>query len=553
MRPMLSLAMALLCTCPAAALTIEAEEAHVKTTGKRERDGWNLYANGWLGGHVSIAKAGVYQVGVRARGTPARGGWPRMALVVDGRHDAQVSVNRPDFADYTFQVRLAAGLHALGVAFTNDLLTKTEDRNLYLDRIVIRPPAGAPDPTLASAKELAVEAQTHEDAALEKARQAIETHRKADAVVRVVDADGKPVAGAKVAAELTRHAFLFGCNIYRFDRYKAPAENTAYKRRFAELFNYATTGFYWRGYEPERGKPQYAYTDKVVAWCRQHGIRLKGHPLLWGHQAGRPTWANNQQPPPDVQKQRVQDILKRYSGKIELWEVVNEPSHIREPKMDEPYRWARQADREAYLIVNDYHVMANGYPPFFKLLQGAIERGVPFDGIGIQAHEPRTMRFPLDQCQRILDHYATLGKELHITEFTPTSAGQPITGSHVAGKWDEAAQADYAVKFYTVCFGHPAVAGITWWDLCDQGSWLPGGGLLRRNLSPKPAYEQLKQLIHKTWHTRAKGQTDREGRFAFRGFHGDYTLELDHEGRTLTKKTTVTRGRDNTLELRAAQ
>ena len=541
--PILALAL-LLAAGPARALTIEAEAAKTRTTGKRERDGWNLFTNGWLGDAVRVAKTGTYQVVVRARGTPAQGGWPRMALVVDRQRRAQVAVDRPDFADYTFQAELTAGPHTIGVAFTNDLLTKTEDRNLYLDRITIRPPAGAPDPTLASAQELAVEAQKTEDAALEKARQGIEAHRKGDAVVRVVDADGKPVAGAKVTAELTRHDFLFGCNIYMFDRFKTPEENAAYKQRFRELLNAATTGFYWRGYEPERGKPQYAYTDKVVAWCREHGIRLKGHPLLWGHKAGRPTWANDQQPPPDVQRQRVRDILQRYKGKIEFWEVVNEPSHIREPKIDAPYRWAREADPEAYLIVNDYYVMANGYPPFLKLLQAAMRNGVPFDGIGIQAHEPRTMRFPLEAVQRILDQYAALGKELHITEFTPASGGKPITGSHVGGKWDEAAQADYAVKFYTLCFAHPAVMAITWWDLCDHGSWLPGGGMLRRDLSPKPVYEQLERLIHETWRTGARGKTGADGRFAFRGFYGRYTASVDGEGKSVGEVIHLTKDGD---------
>ena len=127
---------------------------------------------------------------------------------------------------------------------------------------------------------------------------------------------------------------------------------------------------------------------------------------------------------------------------------------------------------------------------------------MPFDGIGIQAHEPRTMRFPLDRVQEILDQYATLGKGLHITEFTPASSGQKITGSHRDGVWDEAAQADYAVKFYRVCFAHPAMRAITWWDLCDQGSWLPGGGMLRADMSPKPVYEQLQRLIHDEWKTR---------------------------------------------------
>jgi len=43
------------------------------------------------------------------------------------------------------------------------------------------------------------------------------------------------------------------------------------------------------------------------------------------------------------------------------------------------------------------------------------------------------MRFPLEQVWSTLDHYATLGKDLHITEFTPTSGGQEISGSHVTG------------------------------------------------------------------------------------------------------------------------
>ena len=173
---------------------------------------------------------------------------------------------------------------------------------------------------------------------------------------------------------------------------------------------------------------------------------------------------------------------------------------------------------------------------------------MPFDGIGIQAHEPRTMRFPLDRVQEILDQYATLGKELHITEFTPTSGGQKITGSHREGVWDEAAQADYAVKFYRVCFAHPAMRAITWWDLCDQGSWLPGGGMLRADMSPKPVYEQLKRLIHEEWTTRLAGTTDPSGRFALRGFHGDYGVKVEAAGKTVERTFTLKKG--ETQELR---
>ncbi|MGD0091633.1 MAG: hypothetical protein ABSE73_17085 [Planctomycetota bacterium] len=112
-----------------------------------------------------------------------------------------------------------------------------------------------------------------EEAALKKAAEDTEKNRKSNATVRVTNAQGAPVAGAAVVIEQTRHDFLFGSNIYMFERFEKPEHNQAYSTQFAELLNYATTGFYWKSYEPEQGKPHYEYTDKVVAWCGAHGIR----------------------------------------------------------------------------------------------------------------------------------------------------------------------------------------------------------------------------------------------------------------------------------------
>ncbi|MEE8452954.1 MAG: endo-1,4-beta-xylanase [Thermoguttaceae bacterium] len=543
-RATLTTVLALVAATASAALVIEAEEAAVRTEGAALQSGiWNLHSAGRVGQFLRMAGKGTYRIDVRAYGSPAAGQWPVMALMVDGERHATLVVDRPEPTDYHFTAALPAGVCEVAVAFTNDAVAGDEDRNLYLDRITISPPAGLADPVPVDAEDLAERFEKQEQETLQLCRQRIEKNRKADATVRVVDAGGRPVAGASVELEQTGHEFLFGCNIYRFDRFKTEADNTAYKRRFEELFNYATTGFYWKSYEWERGKPNYAYTDAVIAWCEPRGIRLKGHPLLWGHPAGIPRWSEGQ-PEPNVQRQRVVDIMTRYHGKIDFWEVVNEASHVREPKIDEPYRWARAADPSAYLIVNDYYVMADGYPPFFALLSKAETDGVPFDGIGIQAHEPRTMRFPLDRVWRILDRYATFGKELHITEFTPASSGAPIAGSHRTGPWDEAAQADYATKFYEVCFAHPAVMGLTWWDLCDNGSWLEGGGMLRADLSPKPVYNELKRLIHDEWKTRASGKTDAKGNFAFRGFHGTYRVRVKMQGRDVEGELHV--GRDAT-------
>ena len=535
------------------ALVFEADKAAMKTEGGPNAGPgcWNLWSNGQVGQAIRCVTTGRFQVVVRAWGSVAGGVWPEMALRVDGLTIQTVSVTGTNHADYQFETELKAGVHEIAVAFLNDALIGKEDRNLYLERFTILPPKGTASPTLADAQELLAEAGQREAAIVAATQPAIERNRKSDALVRLVDAAGKPVAGAKITVTQTGHEFLFGGNIYGFDR-SGKAVDAAYKDRFAEIFNYATVGFYWSSYEAQRGKPNYEYTDRVVAWGVEHGIRMKGHPLLWGDAAGVPPWSNGQ-PAPAIQRHRVEEIMTRYGDRIGFWEVVNEPSHLPEPKIDDPYRWARQINPRAYLIVNDYHVLADGGPGFFHLLSTAKRNGVPFDGVGIQAHEPRTTRFPLDQVQRIFDHYATLGKELHITEFTPTSAGAKITGSHRSGIWDEPAQADYAVKFYRVCFAHPALRGITWWDLSDKHSWLPGGGLLRADMSPKPAYEELKKLIHQEWMTRTAGTSDAAGQFAFRGFRGPYQVSVEAHGAILQKQFLLGKGERQELLISLGQ
>jgi len=535
------------------ALEITPDAASIHTAGGLQKGIWNLWSNGEFGEFVRCDKAGSLKITVVARGSIAGDVWPIMWLSVNDEIVAQLDVGSNRFTEYTFEQKVEAGIHRITVVFLNNTKLGNEDRNLYIARMTVTPGTGRREPRRASVEEW----RRHVGAAKEKAEEkvlaqsaaVIEKHRKGDAVVRVLGADGKPLQGAAVSAVQVRHNFLFGCNIFKFNRFKTPEHNALFEQRFRELFNYATTAFYWRPYERVKGKPAYVYTDRIVAWCQKHGIRLKGHPLLSHNRAGTPIWADGQFPPPEARKQRVHDIITRFGHAIEFWEVVNEPSHHPGLTIDDPYRWARAARPKAYLIVNDFSALVYGYPPFFELLVEAQRRGVPFDGIGIQAHEPRTMRFPLDRVRRYLDRYAQIGKDLHITEFTPTSSGQPITGSHRHGPWNEAAQAEYAVRFYTVCFGHPAVKAITWWDLCDQGAWLEGGGLLRADLSPKPAYVQLKDLIQRQWKTRCSGTTNAAGELTFRGFYGTYQVSVEVNGSRVVKEFHLEEGKPNVFSI----
>lgn len=391
--------------------------------------------------------------------------------------------------------------------------------------------------------------------AVQRAQEAIERLRKEDVSVRVCTEKGSPVSGARVVAEQVSSRFHVGCNIFGFGRFSSREENSLYAKRFEEVFDFATLPFYWRGYEPQRGKPQHAYRDEVARWCKERGIIAKGHPLAWTVNSGRPRWLEKLSPDDSLAalRGRVTDCVSHFKGLIDVWDVVNEPTHTRPwpgTKTTADYvqsclRWARQANPGALLIVNEYYVIQDteGKGPFYRLVKELIRRDAPFEAIGLQCHEPRTDWYPLDMVEKTLKTYARLGKRIHVTELTPTSSGEAITGSYRKGVWDEKAQADYAEQFLRICFGNPAVDCIVWWDLCEAKAWLKGGGLLRKDLTPKEVYQRVRRLVREEWRTRFDGVTDAKGQVKFRGFHGKYKLTVEARGMRETREFDVSPGK----------
>jgi endo-1,4-beta-xylanase len=69
------------------------------------------------------------------------------------------------------------------------------------------------------------------------------------------------------------------------------------------------------------------------------------------------------------------------------------------------------------------------------------------------------------------------------------------------------AQVRPGIDLYALLFAHPAVHALTWWDFSDRGAWQgAAAGLVRQDMSPKPAYERLRELIKGEWWTRAEGR-----------------------------------------------
>lgn len=526
------------------AFAFDARSASIRTAGDLADRGWNLYSNGTVGEYFRFRTSGSYMVVVRARGSVLSGVWPVMALNVDGLSGQTVSVDSRSFRDYRFRATLGPGVCSLGVSFLNDANDEVEDRNLYVDRIEILPLGGSGKPAPSNEREWAASARAREEAVLRSSAGAIVENRTGPGTITVLDQEGRPIPGALVTVEQKQHGFLFGSNIFMFDRFRTEDDNARYKARFSDLFNYATLPFFWGWSDPT-----YAYTDRLARWCTKNGIGMKGHPLLWQAPDGLPPGSRGL-PSREAQKKHVEEAMQRYCGTIGFWEVVNEPSHFSGIPVDAPYRWARDACPQARLGINDYGALSDGNPLFLGLLKDAARAGVPFDAVGLQGHEPVATAFPLDRVRTVLDSYGSLGKRIQITELAFPSSGERVLASPWRKAWTEEQQADYVEKFYRVCFAHPSVEAIIWWDLSDSGAWLKSGGLLRTDLSPKPAYEALRRLIHEEWRTVVRGRTDERGAFGFSGFFGSYTAKVSAGDTTETMEFHLSKGGQNSFSHR---
>ncbi|MBE6980934.1 MAG: hypothetical protein E7437_01280 [Ruminococcaceae bacterium] len=390
----------------------------------------------------------------------------------------------------------------------------------------------------------------------------LEKNRKGDFTVSLYK-DGKPYP-CQVAYQMQQIDYDFGCNLFMLDQYDDPEKEQRYLENWRGLFNTAVVPLYWEGTEPTQGQLRYdadsandVYrrppVDRVVNYCLEHGIKMKGHPLFWHEFI--PKWLPEDWDTllPLIEK-RFQEISQRYSQTIQVFDCVNEPSRIWDMchehatdgyKMVVPpagyieqiFALGKKYFPNNRLILNEATGVAlnefrGDYGAYYQLLRNLLDKGLKIDYIGLQCHvkdDPVFKNaFDAARLYGVLDGYARLGKPLVISEIGLSCE-------------EEQLQAEAAERLYKTCFSHGATCGIFWWNLDDNGIFtskarqagaenLPYGGLCRDGRH-KAAYQVLEELFHHCWTTRGTAAA-REGSFSFRGFYGTYQLTVN--GKTYT-------------------
>jgi GH35 family endo-1,4-beta-xylanase len=424
----------------------------------------------------------------------------------------------------------------------------------------------------------------------QRAAEGIERYRKGDGRITVVDKEGKPIPNAKIKLTQKTHEFRFGANIFMLDEMETPEKNEKYKQYFAELFNMATLPFYWDTLEPERGKPRYEKDspkiyrrpapDRCIEFCKQHGIEPREHGLAYDYFF--PHWLKTASVS-EVKKElerRYAEISERYADKIPTIEVTNEMDHIRwrtefyneTDFVEWCFKLAEKYFPNNKLVINEvtrcsWAACGRTTDQYYSYIESNLLKGARIDAIGMQYHlfhkkevEYENTRLLLnpEKLYHQMDLYAGLGKPLQVTEVTLPAYSWEAE--------DEEIQAQMLEYLYTIWFSHPSVEQVVYWNLVDgyahhwstdldeirasQGDMTRGenyyhGGLLRFDLSPKPAYLRIKELLQKKWHTETELVTDENGNAEFRGFYGDYCANVEFGGQKVKTEFSLSKDAEN--------
>ncbi len=371
-----------------------------------------------------------------------------------------------------------------------------------------------------------------EDAAWRAEAEArIERIRKAPLTVTVRDAEGKPVAGAEVEISQKRHAWQFGTMVSN-QMLGNGEEAVRYRKEVLRRFSAVTVTSYladWGWRDLERRAQSFAVAD----WAQVHGLRARGHLLVYpGWTATPPEWFKI--PKPELREKMeayIPEAIAAFKPRgITEWDVANEfrnnEDFIEEiGGMDVAAGWfktARELLPEGKLYLNETAILVNAgrtgaeQAIFENHIETMLEKGAPFDGIGLQGHFGEEFTAPV-RMKEILDRFSKYGKDILITEFDMDND-------------DKQAQADFVRDFYTLCFSHPAVKGIIQWGFLESDMWRPRGHFITKDWKETAPGRVYRELVLGKWMTNESLTAGADGTVSIRAFMGDYEISVSGKG-----------------------
>ncbi len=314
---------------------------------------------------------------------------------------------------------------------------------------------------------------------------------------------------------------LFGCTINPGTR------DDLYRKRLLNGFDFACVPMIWRTLEPKQGEPAWGDTDEWVEWLTQRRMPIKAGPLVSFDERHLPDWLYIYEHDYDAVREFVYHhvcaVVERYGDRVHVWDAIsgihahNSFNFNFEQLMDLTRLAAsvtKQTAPRAVALVDvvapwgEYYSRNPRTIPPLLYADMLVQNSIHFDAFGLQflmgvGADGMFLRDML-QMSSMMDRFANFGKPVHISAVQVPSKIDRDEGDAWSGKylpenagcwhdpWSEALQSRWLREFYNIALSKPFVDTITWRDLADvDRHYIPHGGLLRPDLTPKLAYEQL--------------------------------------------------------------
>lgn len=283
----------------------------------------------------------------------------------------------------------------------------------------------------------------------------------------------------------------------------------------------------WSSVENTEGNYTFGNADAEVGTAVCHGMKVRGHNLVWATGAQTPSYAfgdgTNSPANQAVVTANIQEHIKaevqHFGTRVYAWDVVNEPLDPSQPDclVHGPFYQvlgksyidiALEAAREyappgTELFINDYSLAdPSRLACMVRLVSDLKSRGIPIDGVGHEMHV--SINYPSPQAvAHSIAAIGALGVDQQVTEMDMSvyNAGDSTSnyGANVGTvPASIIAEQGYNYRNYFGVFRtmHHYLSGVTFWGMADDDTWLDGFPIARldlplpfdTNLQAKPAY-----------------------------------------------------------------
>jgi len=273
------------------------------------------------------------------------------------------------------------------------------------------------------------------------------------------------------------------------------------------------------GLRPSPTAFNFRQMDQVVHFAQANKMPIQAHHFVWGEEKWLPDWLKNG----NYSRQQLLDIIKNhiltvgghYKGQIREWTVVNEAftrqQHLYglhdwwadhtgdETYIDQSFIWARQADPNAKLILNDFHneIKNDVSDAMYNYVKDAKARGIPIDGIGMQMHIDGTHPPVKEDVISNMKRFGDLGVQVYVTEFDVNMHDVKANPTD-----RNKTEADIYYDMLRACIESKVCHSFAYLGITDKETWYNYLGFqdanplpFDRDYKPKPAWFSMRTAL----------------------------------------------------------